>query len=134
MCIRDRYEQAKVIENNQERTLIINKDDSTKIINTRKEYKIKFKRSYLVHKNIQFDGYMHSSKTIKNVTQLKHMTRRENTQHNYQPQGNYNRNYNHDEYKPTASHTVNRSPIRHMVNKPTMNYAHQPTTQQVECS
>ena len=59
------YEQTIVIENKQKQTLIINSDDSKKIINTREVYKIQSQQSYLVSKNIQFDVYTHSIKTIK---------------------------------------------------------------------
>ena len=47
--------------------LIVNSNGSTEIIDTREKYKIEYKQSYLVSKNIQCAGYTHNIKTIKEI-------------------------------------------------------------------
>ena len=106
------YEQTIIIENRQEEMLIIQGDNSKEIINTRKEYKIKFQQSYLVSNNIQFAVQTHSSKTIKKVTRLKHITRGEGTHSNYRPNVNYNDNYN---YKKNRDYNKPRTKTRSTV-------------------
>ena len=66
-----RHEQAAKIEDKLEETLIINKDDSSEIINAREEYKIKSKQSYLIYKNIQFAIYTHSIKRSEELILVK---------------------------------------------------------------
>ena len=90
-------EQAIKIENKQEETLITDSDNSKEIINSKEEYKIESKQSYLVSENIQISGQTHSSKTIKKVTRLKHINRNEGTHSNYRPNINYDDNYNRTE-------------------------------------
>ena len=85
----------------------------------------------IFQKNMQLALYTKGIKTIEEflilVTQSENITCSENTQHNYQPHGNQNYNYNHgsNNYKPTMQHMQNRSAV---------NIAHKPMTQRVECS
>ena len=53
------------IESKKEQTFVINNDNSGEVVNTREEYKVEYKQSYLGNKNIQLAGYTHSIKTRK---------------------------------------------------------------------
>ena len=87
-------------------------------INTMEEYKVEYKRSYLVNDNIQFAVQTHI-KTVKKairVTQLKHNICDENTHSKYRANINYNDNnynYNYKNYRDyyrrrtRAGHTRN---------------------------
>ena len=45
-------EQTIIIESKREQTFVSNNDNARKVINTKEEYKIKIKQSYLSERNI----------------------------------------------------------------------------------
>ena len=95
--------------------LIINDDNSSEIINTREEYKVEYKQSYLIDRNIQFTVQTRSRKAIR-VTKLKHNVCDENTSSKHRANVNHNdnnQNYNYKNYRDyyrrrtRAGHTRN---------------------------
>ena len=59
------WEETMIIEDTKENMFIINNDNSTEIINIKKERKIKNKKVYLIDRNIQIASYTHSNKSHK---------------------------------------------------------------------